>query len=321
MSWEIHSSTDLRDRQFQRRQELLGLLGDLPGEIEPTARLLRVERFSTFDLEHLELAINGIEPVPAFLLLPHRRPQPAPALLYLHAHFDQYDIGKEELLVGRPGLAPYAPVLAEMGIVTLALDSWCFGGRNHHADGRQGEHDTFKRMLWFGQVLWGMMLFDEYQAISYLSGRPEVDPHRIGTFGMSMGATKSWWLAALDPRVAVCGNLCCLTDFQELLRTEHLSGHGIYYYVPRLLKHFQTADILDLIVPRPHLSLNGRHDPLTPAAGVERLAEHLRHLYGRYGHPGDARVELFDCGHEETPAMRQAVLEWLDRYLVNHEVA
>jgi cephalosporin-C deacetylase-like acetyl esterase len=62
--------------------------------------------------------------------------------------------------------------------------------------------------------------------------RPEVDPRAVGVFGMSMGATKAWWLAALDPRIRLCLDLCCLTDFDELIKADNLKGHGIYYYVP-----------------------------------------------------------------------------------------
>ncbi len=172
-------------------------------------------------------------------------------------------------------------------------------------------------MLWRGQVLWGMMMFDEIQAVSYLASRPEVDPGRIGAFGLSMGSTKAWWLAALDPRVKLCLDLCCLTDYEELVRTDHLAGHGIYYYVPKLLKHFQTHEICELIVPRAHLSANGRRDPLTPPAGVERIRTHLLPLYRQYGREDACRIELFDCGHEETPQMRALVSEWLDTYLVS----
>jgi len=32
-------------------------------------------------------------------------------------------------------------------------------------------------------------MFDELRALSYLASRPEVDPARLGAFGMSMGAT------------------------------------------------------------------------------------------------------------------------------------
>lgn len=300
--------------QERRRQELWGLLGDLPWGHRPAPpRLLRTERGNGYVLEHLELDLNGLEPVPALLLIPDRRPPRAPGLLYLHAHGDTYDLGKEELLRGRDVLPAYAPVCAALGLVTLAIDSWCFSGRHHVADGRQGEIDAFKLTLWRGQVLWGLMLFDEVQALTYLAGRPEVDPARLGVFGLSMGATKAWWLAALDPRVRLCIDLCCLTDYEELIRIGNLKGHGVYYYVPGLLKHFQAHQINELIVPRPRLSLNGRHDLLTPPAGVERIRDHLQPLYREHGRGEDCRIELFDCGHEEMPAMRRLVAEWLGR--------
>ena len=47
-------------------------------------------------------------------------------------------------------------------------------------------------------------------------------------------------------------------DIEFLIKANNLKGHGIYYYVPSLLKHFQAHQINELIVPRPHLSLNGR---------------------------------------------------------------
>jgi len=316
---ELSSAEPTREfeqHQAKRRQELWGLLGDLPERRAPKATLLKSEKKNGYTLEHLELDLNGVEPVPAYLLLPDNRPKRAPALLYIHAHGGTYQLGKEELLVGRKVLPAYAPVCAEKGLVTLAIDSWCFSGRKHDEDGRTGEWDTFKLMLWKGQVLWGMMLFDEFQAVTYLSSRPEVDANRIGAFGLSMGSTKAWWLAALDPRIKLCVDLCCLTDFQELIKAKHLRGHSVYYYVPGLLKHFQTSQINELIVPRPHLSLNGRKDALTPPAGVERIRDHLLPLYARHGRKEDCRIELLDCGHEETPPMRKLVLEWFDRYLV-----
>jgi hypothetical protein len=224
-------------------------------------------------------------------------------------------LGSEELLKGLDILPAYAPVCVQKGLVTLAIDSWCFGGRKHEENGRIGEEDTFKLMLWKGQVLWGMMMFDEFRALDYLASRPEVDPRRLAVFGLSMGSTKAWWLAALDPRVRLCVDLCCLTDAEELINTHYLRGHGIYYYVPKLLRHFRSQQINELIVPRARLSLNGRNDPLTPAAGVERIRDHLLPLYRRYGREEDCRIELFDCGHQETPEMRKLVLEWMDRRL------
>ena len=64
-----------------------------------------------------------------------------------------YDLGKEQLLQGVKVQPAYAPVCAEKGLVTLAIDSWCFGERKHVTNGHDGEEDAFKLMLWRGQVL------------------------------------------------------------------------------------------------------------------------------------------------------------------------
>jgi len=302
--------------QKRRRKELWGLLGDLPWPHKPgPAKLIKTEKHEGYTLERLELDLNGIEPVPAILLIPDKRQESAPGLLYIHWHAGMHDLGKEQLLVGVDVQPPYAPVCAEKGLVTLAIDSWCFGERKHGADGHVGEEDAFKLMLWRGQVLWGMMMFDEYRALDYLAHRPEVDSKRLGAMGMSMGSTKAWWLAALEPRLRLCVDICCLTDFEELIRTNFLRGHGIYYYVPALLKHFQTAQINELIVPRAHLSVNGRRDGLTPPTGVERVRDYLLPLYRKHGKEDDCHIGLYDCAHEETPEMRTLILEWLEKYL------
>lgn len=305
-------------RQAERRKELWGLLGDLPWEHKPSPpKVVSREKHDGYTLERLVLDLNGVEPVPAILLIPDRRPARAPGLLYIHWHGGMYDLGKEQLLKGARENPAYAPVCVEKGIVALAIDSWCFGERKHAEVGRTGEEDAFKLMLWRGQVLYGMMMFDEVRALDYLASRPEVDPARLGVLGMSMGATKAWWLAALDPRVRLCVDICCLTDYDALIRNNNLKGHGIYYYVPALLKHFDTAAINELIVPRPRLSVNGRKDDLTPPAGVEKVRDRLLPLYAKYGNQKDCGIELFDCAHTELPEMRSTILEWLDRHLVS----
>jgi len=307
--------------QEKRRKELWGLLGDLPWQHQPApTRLVKTEEHEGYTLKRLVLDLNGVEPVPALLLIPHKRQTPAPGLLYIHWHAGMYDLGKEQLWKGLEVEPAYAPVCAEKGLVTLAIDSWCFGERKHEQDGKQGEENTFKLMLWNGQVLFGMMMFDEFRALDYLASLPEVDSTRLGVLGMSMGATKAWWLAALDPRVKVCMDVCCLTDYEELIRTHGLQYHGIFYYVPSLLKNFQSADINELNVPRARLSVNGSRDPLTPPAGVKKIRERLLPLYREYGKETDCRIELFDCAHVELPEMRAQILQWMDLYLTEPTV-
>lgn len=296
-----------------RRAELLSLLGDLP----PLDRPIRAERLwrdtrPHYHLEKWTLDLNGLEPVPAYVTLPLDARGPAPAVLYNHAHGSDYALGKDELLNGRSHLQapPYAEALAREGVAALCIDHWVFGER-----ATRTESAAFKQMLWEGRVLWGMMVYDSLRAIDFLVERPEVDPARIGTLGLSMGSTMAWWVAALDTRVKVCVDLCCLTDYQALIDAGGLDGHGVYYYVPRLLKHFTSAEINALIAPRPHLGLAGDRDPLTPPAGLDRIDAALRDAYAAAGAPEAWRLLRYDCGHQETPGMRVEVIEWLRRWL------
>jgi hypothetical protein len=233
-------------------------------------------------------------------------------ILYNHAHGGDYVLGKDELLLGRKALlAPnYAEALTSEGYAVLCIDTWLFGERR----GRS-ESELFKQMLWEGRVLWGMMVYDSLRAIDYLTTRPDVDANRIGTLGLSMGSTMAWWVAALDTRVKVCVDLCCLTDYQALIETRGLDGHGIYYYVPRLLKYFSTAEINALIAPRAHLALAGDFDPLTPPAGLDRIDQALRRVYDELGAAEAWKLERYATGHFETVAMRHSVLGFLRKWL------
>jgi dienelactone hydrolase len=297
----------------QRRRELYALLGDLPDRSRPISCRLTAERVKPgYHLEHLLLDVNGFEPVPAYFLYPASRSGPFPVVLYNHAHGGDYARGKEEVLTGTSYLQQpaYAEVLSQLGIAVLCIDHWAFGERR----GRT-ESEIFKQMLWNGQVMWGMMVYDSLRGIDYLASRPDVDARRIGTLGISMGSTMAWWVAALDERVRVCVDLCCLTDFEALVQTRGLDGHGIYYYVPSLLKHFTTAEINGLIAPRPHLSLAGDFDPLTPATGLDRIDAELRELYQQYDASEAWKLIRSPTGHYETPEMRVTILAFLKKWL------
>ena len=91
--------------QEKRRKELWELLGDLPWQHQPgPARLLHTEEHEGYTLERLVLDLNGIEPVPALLLIPHKRQKPAGASLYPLARWDVRP-RQGTTSEGRPGTA------------------------------------------------------------------------------------------------------------------------------------------------------------------------------------------------------------------------
>jgi pimeloyl-ACP methyl ester carboxylesterase len=297
----------------KQRTELYTLLGKLPDRHRPI-NVVVVSTQETDELitEKLLMDLNGQEKVPAYFTRPKHHTGKLPVVLFNHSHFGQYEIGKEEFVQGRKEMQkpPYALALARAGYAGLCLDSWCFGERS-----ARKEVDTFKEMLWKGQVLWGMMVYDNLRALDYLETRPEVDKKRIATMGMSMGSTMAWWLAALDERIKVCVDLCCLTDYQELLKANGLGLHGVYYYVPDLLNHFTTSRINALISPRPHFGLAGRLDPLTPLPGLEKIDKNLKAVYRQDGAPDAWQLTIYDVGHQETEAMRSDILAFFAKWL------
>ncbi len=296
-----------------RRRQLYALLGDLPDRRRPIGgKKRREEQRDGYVLETWDLDLNGIEVVPAYLARPQSLRGRVPAVLFNHSHGGGYTIGKQEFIEGRSYLqpVPYAKVLTDLGYVGLAVDHWVFGERSHTT-----EADMFKAMLWQGQVLWGMMVYDSLRALDWLSEREDVDPARLGTLGISMGSTMAWWLAALDQRVVVTVDICCLTDFHTLLARKGLSLHGVYYYVPGLITRFTTSQINALIAPRAHLGLAGLQDTLTPVEGLDIIDRELTRTYAEQGHPERWKLLRYDVGHMETPEGRQEIVAFLKRFM------
>jgi len=296
-----------------RRRELYSLLGHLPARTRPVGGSKRKEEHHDgYVLETWELDLNGLEPVPAYVARPAHVSGRCPAILFNHSHGGGYQIGKQELIEGRSYMqpTPYARVLTELGYVVLCIDHWVFGERSHTS-----ESDMFKAMLWQGQVLWGMMVYDSLRALDVLGARPDVDSTRLGTLGMSMGSTMAWWLAALDERVRVTVDINCLTDFHTLLAKKGLSGHGVYYYVPGLLEKFTSAQINALIAPRAHLGIAGLRDALTPVEGLDLIDAELTRVYAAAGRGERWKLARYDVAHVETPEGREEAIAFLKRFL------
>lgn len=296
-----------------RREVLYGLLGKLP----PRERPIKAERISTEDrgsylLEKLVLDLNGLEPAPAYFAKPKGVSGRLPTVLFNHSHGGGYSIGKREFTEGREYMSSpaYAQFLTSLGYNALCFDTWMFGERAHRS-----ELETVKHMLWHGRVVWGMMVFDSLKAVDYLVSRSDVDAQRLATVGMSMGSSTAQWVGALDARLKVIVDICCLTDWHTLVEVDGLKHHGIYYYVPDLLEHFTTAQLNALIAPRAHLSLAGTRDALTPAAGLDKVDRALKEVYAAAGHSENWRLSRYDVGHQETAAMREEIRRWLESKL------
>ena len=195
--------------------------------------------------------------------------------------------------------------------MTLAIDLPGFGGR-----ATASESALAKARLWRGRSLAGQMLGELASALGWLAARPDVDARRIGAFGISMGATLGYWLAAVDPRIACVAHLCCFADFDRLIETGAHDLHGIYLTIPGLVEVASNGRIAGLIAPRPQLIGIGDLDPLTPPYAVDPALATVRTAYADAGASENlALLRQADVGHQESPEMRAAVLAFFRRHL------
>jgi acetyl esterase/lipase len=264
-------------------------------------------------VERLTIEADDGAPIRGFLAGPPGEWRQLPAVLYIHAHGNRYAIGASELIEGRPALLspPYAEALAGAGFVSLSLDLPCFGER-----AGESESSLAKRRLWEGGTLFGDMLAELSAALSLLGSIDGVNAERIGAFGISMGATLAFWLAALDSRVKALAQLICFADLESLIEAGNHDLHGLYMMVPGLPAAIRTGAIAGLAAPRRQFIGVGLQDPLTPEPAVRAGLADLRAAYAAMGASQALEVLLSESsGHFETPAMRVATLEFFCRTL------
>ena len=298
----------LRSRAPTLRHALFRTLGETLPRALLTPRVHRREERLGYTIEQVSFNSGKGLRVPALFLTPAAQRQ-APAILYCHNHSHDYAWGKGEILEGKGRMPAIGPILARAGYCVLAIDAWCFGER------RADENAVAKRFLLEGKTLWGMMLADERAALDYLGMRREVDRRRIGCFGFSMGSTKAWWLAALDRRVRTAVSACGLTTYRALIDAGALNRHGIYYYVPGILRVAEAGEIVSLIAPRPFLSLNGEEDGASPLEGLYRVHRDAGKIYRLLGARRHLARRTYPAGHEFTDAMLRDTLRWFERRL------
>src|SRR5262249_13552449 len=102
----------------------------------------------------------------------------------------------------------------------------------------------------------------------------------------------------------------------ELIAHGNLRMHGIYYFVPGMLTHFDTEAIYALSAPRPMLMLSGDQDGGAPTDGIVVLEKKLAQVYRLHDHADRFRSVVYqNTGHEYLPEMKNEMLAWFERHL------
>lgn len=297
------------------REQLKGLLGTLPPPcpLEPTV----IERVDLGEVvrEKVRLQVEPDDWAMAYVLTPRGQTSAGPAMLCLHQHNGQFDLGKSEPagLAGNPQQF-YALELARRGYLTLSFDFICFEERRHPTlTGANYERFEFTRRLTEGSTLQAKMVTDAMRAVDYLVSRPEVDPLRIGCIGHSLGGQQTLFTAALDERIAAAVSSCGFASYASIFR--EAINHNFSAYVPGLSRQGDLGDILSLVAPRPFRIAAGTSDPIFPADGILDSVARAQRRYAALEAGDQLVLDAIDGGHAFTDGLRERAYTWLDEHL------
>ncbi|MBL7733931.1 MAG: dienelactone hydrolase family protein [Chitinophagaceae bacterium] len=300
-------------------QHLLGDRPERPKQLK--VKTLYKKNMNGYTLEKF-LIDNEVDGwIPGYIAIPANVKGKVPAVLAMHEHG-----GSKESVFGFNINArdDASAMLLSRGYAVIAIDSYFNGerrgtgpaGDREKQSGGDQELSQFKINLWFGRSLWGMQLRDEQIALDYLATRPEIDMERLGAQGMSMGSTRAWWLAAIDNRIKAVVGVVCFTRYEELIQQRQLEAHGIYYFVPGMLQHFDTEAVMGMIAPRPFLALTGDSDEGSPISGIRTLEKKLDIVYSLYNKKEQFKSIVYpQTGHVYSDDMKIEMVSWFDKYL------
>ncbi len=286
----------LADWKARCRARLDAMLGPMPGRVPLRLETLESVECDGYRRDKVVFDTEVTMSVPAYVLVPHGRVAPGPAILAVHGHGP----GKSEAVglerTGTPN-ADYAHQLARRGYVVLAPDLRCFGERldwnpdDHYACDTNLVHAVMAGLNPLAQNLW-----DLARALDVLEAHALVDPTRIGMAGLSYGGTVTLFLAAIDERVAAAVVSGYFSSWAEAHKMPwNMCGSQV---LPGMLGRLEHVDLGALISPRPLLIESGTHDDLFPSTVAAAEVERLRAVYASDGAPECVVHDVFEGIHE-----------------------
>jgi len=305
------------DSLREQLQRSLGGPWPAPGDLD-VRRSAPATRHDGYRIEYLSYFAEPMDRVPALLLIPEgvTAAHPAPAIVVLHQHNGQWELGKSEPagLAGDP-MHHTGAALAREGYVVLCPDALCFEGRiSPQLPGRSYEEFEAMRYLTQGKSLAWKNILDARRAVDLLVSLPEVESDRLGAYGHSMGSTMAWLTGPFEPRLkAIVGN-CCLPTYAAI--QEHHLNHCFTTFVPGWQRDGDTPDIAGLIAPTPlHLNF-GELDTASPMSGVLPGIDTIARAF-EAADAADHFTSFIESGvgHQLTPAMWERVRAKFERYL------
>jgi dienelactone hydrolase len=299
-------------RQAVMRKELQGMLDLDPwparGDLKPV--ITGTVEGDGYIVEKLQFQSSPGLYVTANLFRPREVTKPLPAVLYVCGHSLVVKDGIS--LGGKTHYQHHAAWYARHGYVCLVIDTIELGEiRGEH-------HGTYNKDEWYwparGYTSAGPEAWNGIRAIDYLVTRPEVDPKRIGVTGRSGGGAYSWWIAALDERVACAAPTAGIATLKNHVLDGSIEGHCDCMFMVNTCR-WDFDRVAALVAPRALCIVNTDKDPIFPLDGVMEVYNRTRALYKTLGAEAKIGLQIAEGPHNDTQPLNTGEFHWMDRFL------
>lgn len=336
LAWGKAEEKDFAKWKAQARHVLAECMQNL--QPAPKAYAMEVtdrEQRDGYEARKIRFNLSEWSRVPAYLLVPEGE-GPFPAIVLLHDHGAHFSIGKEKMV--RPfHVAPevmedadqwarqcydgqyVGDYLARHGYVVLAVDALFWGERGRKEgtsyDAQQALASNFLQM----GASWGAFInVDDMRSAEFLASLPFVDKERVGSLGFSMGAYRSWMLAALTDVVRASASICWMNTTEHLMtltNNQNKGGSAYAMLIPALRRYLDYPHVASIACPKPTLFFNGTRDKLFPIEGVKDAYREMEAVWQSQGASDRLVTKLWDEKHFFNKEMQKETLEFFDRWL------
>lgn len=310
----IKTPEDCVAHQQRIRDFFVARIGGRPEKTPLNARVVDRQDRGLFRLEKVIYESRPQFYVTALLYLPKTRP-PYPAVLFPCGHDPN---GKAAEAYQRACM-----FLAANGIAVLCYDPIGQGERAQLLDvsGKQPYNSTIEHTLVsvssipLGLNAASYRIWDGIRSIDYLVSRDDIIADRIGCTGNSGGGTLTTYISALDERVFCAAPSCYITSLKDLILVD--GPHDGEQCVPgQLAFGMDHGDYLMARAPKPTLVCCATRD-FFPIAGTWDTYRGVKRFYTRLGYPERVDIAEADEQHGYTILLRQAMVRWMKRWLLN----
>ena len=294
----------------ENRQHFLQLMGGWPwsrDELNP--RCQRLYENDTFTVDRVFLhSFEDVE-FDCLLLVPQGISEPGPAIVAQHGLGSTPELACG-FVTDKGPYHRFGSRLARLGYVVIAP---------RMIGPQDKRRPLYRKAMLMGERLMGAEMFTLSRAVDYLQTLDEVDPERIGMYGLSQGGQSALWLPAVEKRIKVT----VISAFFNLRwRKMVISGGENYtayidtdeedkFYYGQLLE-FSDSDIVSLICPRCVFVEAGKYDKAVYQPMAAEEFSKVKLVYEKLGIGEQAEIELHDGGHEINFA---GAVEFLKRHL------